>query len=112
MALPSIWYLNKTAGMLRWIAPLAGGALSFILFITNVFTILVFGALDAIATALDSLDTSQFGGASFAVIAGIGYVNAIFPLAEILIVLTAYYTAWLIVIGVRWVKSFIPTVSN
>lgn len=112
MALPSIFYLNSMAKMLRWLGPVAASVITFTLFVTNIFTILVFGALDAIATALQSLDTSGFGNASFAVITGIGYVNAIFPLAEILIVLTAYYTAWGIIISVRWVKSFVPTIAN
>ena len=111
MALPSIWYLNKTAGMLRWIAPIAGSGLSFILFVTNVFTILVWGALDAIAEALNTLDLSAFGNAQFTIIQGIGFVNAIFPLGEILIVMTAYYTAWITVISVRWIKSFVPTIA-
>ena len=112
MALPSIFYLNSAAKAMRWIAPIAGGVLSFTLFVTNVFTILVWGALDAIASALSALDVSGFGNASFAIIQGIGYINAIFPLGEVLIVMTAYYTAWLTVITVRWVKSFVPTIAN
>jgi hypothetical protein len=112
MALPSHWWLNQAGQHLRWFGPLAGGAISFILFITNIFTILIWGALDAIKTALEALDTTAFAGASFTIITGIGYVNAIFPLSEILIVLSAYYTAWIIVISVRWIKSFIPTVAN
>jgi hypothetical protein len=112
MALPSIYYLNAMGKALRWIAPLAGALVSFTLFVTNVFTILVWGALDAIATALGTLDLSGFGHASFAIIQGIGYINAIFPLGEVLIVLTAYYTAWGTVISVRWIKSFVPTIAN
>jgi hypothetical protein len=112
MALPSIWWLSKAGNALRWINPIATAVITTTLFITNVFTILVFGALDACATALQSVNVSGFGNASFAIIQGIGYVNAIFPLAEILIILTAYYTAWISVISIRWVKSFIPTVAN
>lgn len=112
MALPSIFYLNSAAKALRWLGPVAGALISFVLFVTNVFTILVWGALDAIATALGTLDTSAFGGAQFSIITGIGYINAIFPLGEILIVLTAYYTAWITVISVRWIKSFVPTIAN
>lgn len=110
--MPSIWWLSKAGNALRWLNPIATAVITTTLFITNVFTMLVFGALDAMATALQTLDVSGFGNAQFAVIQGIGYVNAIFPLGEILIILTAYYTAWISVISIRWVKSFVPTIAN
>ena len=107
-----MWWLSKAANALSWLGPIATSLITLALFVTNIFTMLVFGALDAAATAIQTLDLSRFGNAQFAIIQGIGYVNAIFPLAEILIVLAAYYTAWISVISIRWVKSFIPTIAN
>lgn len=39
-------------------------------------------------------------------------INAFIPLAEAWVLLLSLFGIWLIVITFRWVKSFIPTVSN
>lgn len=78
----------------------------------NIVEMLIVGSLNAIYNQIISLDLSAMASADFAGWVYIGYVNAIFPLSECVALLGAFYTAWLTVILIRWVKSFIPTMSN
>lgn len=61
---------------------------------------------------LAELDPGAIGSANFGLLEGIGYVNAVFPVTEVVGLYTLYFTAWLCLILIRWVKSFIPTVAN
>ena len=55
---------------------------------------------------------STFGNVSLSSIPGIGYVNAVIPLSEMVALLVTFYSLWLLIILIRWVKSFIPTIAN
>jgi hypothetical protein len=58
------------------------------------------------------LDLSKLQSADFSSIEMIGAVNAMFPVSEFVFLLTIYSGAWILLILLRWCKSFIPTFSN
>ena len=108
---PLYWYkeLSKYAARL-W--PLVSTALAFTAWMYNLVWILIVGAYTKINALLASVDLANFGNADFSQWQYIGIVNAIFPLTESLALLSFYYTLWGLVIAIRWIKSFIPTVAN
>lgn len=61
---------------------------------------------------LQGMDMNQISHASFAGLDMISYVNGVFPLSEMIGCVTVYTTAWIILITIRWCKSFIPTIAN
>jgi hypothetical protein len=65
-----------------------------------------------IQSKIGEADPSAIGTANFSILEGVGYVNAVFPLDEVIGLYSIYFTAWLCLITIRWVKSFIPTVAN
>ncbi|HET6406449.1 MAG TPA: hypothetical protein VFG14_01100 [Chthoniobacteraceae bacterium] len=112
MAKPSIYWLQKAAETLGKISPIAGTILGFIAWTYNIIEIVIIGTIDFIADKLTALDVSAFSNANFASLQWIGYLNAVFPLSEYLAILSAYYVAWGVVVLIRWVKSFVPTMGN
>lgn len=85
---------------------------TFLLWFFGVIEKCVKTVIEQIGVLIESLSFDQMGNADFTIIDGIGYVNAVFPLTEFIGYVTIYATAWLIVIIVRWIKSFVPTVAN
>ncbi len=57
-------------------------------------------------------DIVRMGSANFATLDYISYVNGVLPLAELVGLFTTYTALWLLIITIRWIKSFIPTMSN
>lgn len=112
MAKPSIYWLQKAAEILGKIAPIAGTILGFIAWLYNLIEVVIIGTIDFITAKLAEIDTSAFSNANFASLQWIGYLNAVFPLSEYLAILSAYYIAWGVVVLIRWIKSFVPTVAN
>jgi hypothetical protein len=112
MALPTIYWFSKIIEYVARVVPVVASVLAFFAWAYNIAEMLVIGSLNAIINQIASLDISQLGSADFSAWIWIGYVNALFPLGESIALLGAYYTAWMVVILVRWVKSFIPTMSN
>lgn len=92
----------------RFAATGIGFAVAVVLWINSLFI----GALNLLASKLATIDVSWLKPAALSSIQWIGYFNAIYPLSETAIMFGAYLTAWLVIIIVRWVKSFIPTVAN
>jgi hypothetical protein len=112
MALPTIFWFTKIGEYSARIIPFVATFLGFMAWCYNIVEILIVGSLNAIYNAIASLDISALGGADFAAWTYIGFVNAIFPLSEALAMLGAFYIAWISIIVLRWVKSFIPTMAN
>ena len=42
----------------------------------------------------------------------LGLANHLFPFSEAIVIYTIIYGVWALVLIVRWVKSFVPTVAN
>ncbi|MBB5349877.1 hypothetical protein HNR46_000098 [Haloferula luteola] len=92
--------------------PLIGTIFGWFVWVNDLGERIIAGGLNFIIDRLDAIDTTAFSNASFASVAGIGIANAVFPLSEAITMWSALFTAMLAIIVIRWVKSFIPTVSN
>ena len=92
--------------------PLFGSALGVLSLVLSIGEHVVSAGLNFAVNQVSALDTSAFSNAAFALVAGIGYANAVFPLSEFVNIWTSVFTAAGIVLVIRWVKSFIPTVAN
>ena len=107
---------------LSWIAKIGEAAIRFcfmssplvacVALMFKVGDSMVAAVLNYALAQINALDTSAFSNAAFASVAGISYANAVFPLSEAISIWTALGTACGIVIVIRWIKSFVPTVSN
>ena len=107
----SDWFWGK---VLYWLssagkAAAVGGGVS--LFFTDLVDNTFMGILEWVLGMLDQLDLAEFAP-NRGLIASIETINGIIPLSEFITMFAAYGVAWGIVLLVRWVKSFIPTVSN
>lgn len=69
-------------------------------------------AIDSVMSLFDTIDTSVFDHCDFSTIEMISTVNSIFPVDEFITFAYAYFTAWVILLVIRWIKSVIPTVAN
>lgn len=67
---------------------------------------------DASTLEAKGVDLESFANAAIASVHWIGYVNAIIPLTEMILLTGAYFTGWTALIALRWIKSFIPTIAN
>lgn len=112
MALPSLSWLAKVGEAAARAIPGMGTGLGFIALIYDLGDKMVAGGLNWLLSMVNSIDTSAFSNASFALVTGIGYGNAVFALDEAITVWTALAVACGAVAVIRWVKSVIPTVSN
>jgi len=112
MALPSPFWLQDALNKLARVVPFVSTILAFFAWAYSIVEVLIVGVLNLIKNQIASLDLSMLGGANFAEWAWIGYVNALFPLSEAIGILGAYYTAWMSIIILRWIKSFVPTMAN
>lgn len=112
MALPSLTWLSgvgtAAARLITWL----GSGMSLVTWVFDIGEKMLAGGLNFMIDRLSTLDTSLFSKAAFATVAGIGYANAVFPLAEFVNIWTAVFTGISVVLIIRWVKSFIPTMAN
>jgi hypothetical protein len=92
--------------------PFFGSSLGFIALLYDWGDKMLSTSLNYAIANVSAIDTSAFSNASFATVAGIGYANAVFPLEEFINIWVAVFTAAAIVLMIRWIKSFIPTVAN
>jgi hypothetical protein len=111
MAWP-IFYFTKLASGASKHSTLIAALVAFFLWITDVITNTIVAVLEQIAALIISLDVSSFQDVSLASIEYIGYINAFFPVSEFVVLVTLYTVAWVTVILIRWIKSFVPTVAN
>ena len=112
MALPSLEWLSRIGEAAIKLIPFVGTTGGLVVWIFDIGERVIAGGLNYAINQLSAMDTSAFSNASFGVIAGIGYANAVFPLAEFASIWTAVFTAAGLVLLIRWIKSCIPTVSN
>ena len=84
----------------------------FLAWILGVIDALVTVVMDQLTALFNSFSTSGLGNVNFATVENIGLVNALFPLSEFITMCGIYVTAWVTVIIIRWVKSFVPTMAN
>lgn len=91
-------------------------AIAFLLWITNVIDVLITTSIAQTVNAFANLNSQTFGTTGGTTdlnsIEYIGYANSALPIAEFLVLSTLFVTAWVTVISIRWLKSFIPTVAN
>ncbi|MCW1921500.1 hypothetical protein OKA05_02980 [Luteolibacter arcticus] len=109
--IPSMFWFNKVKDYAAKLLPLAATVIAFFAWFFNIVALVFVAGVDWITSTLNTIQLAG-GGAEFSVWPMIGLLNAIFPLAETLGILSAYFTFWAVIISVRWVKSFIPTLSN
>ena len=112
MPLPSLSWIAKVGESAARLIPGIGTVVGFVTLIFDLGETMLAGGLNYLLTQINSMDTSAFSNASFALVVGIGYGNAVFPLDEAITIGTALATACGTIVVIRWVKSFIPTVSN
>lgn len=75
----------------------------------------VTGLLQDLLVSLTSLIESNLGVSdpNFGLISEyVGLVNHLFPLSEAVAMLTTYFSLYVLLLTVRWIKSFIPTLAN
>jgi hypothetical protein len=100
--------LDYCAKHVRWI----GLAMAFLAWVTGFIKACITDTLTRLSGYLDAINLDNFQNVSFATLELVGYANAIVPISEFITLMTAYLVAWLTVITVRWIKSFVPTVAN
>lgn len=110
-----IWpviFFSKVANALAKNGRFVALFVAFIAWATSLIDAIVNVVLTQIRDAILSIDVSAFQSVSIASLEWIGYANAILPVSEFVILLGLYVTAWLTVILIRWIKSFVPTIAN
>jgi hypothetical protein len=85
---------------------------TFLAWITGGIPALVTSVMVRISDAVAALTFSELGSVDFSALEYIAYVNALIPLTEFVYLVGIYVTAWVTVISIRWVKSFVPTIAN
>lgn len=108
----SLEWLSKTGSAIVGFVPGVSTVVALVTLIFDLGEKMLAGGLNLAISTLSSIDTSAFSNVSFAGVAAIGYANAVFPLDEMISIWTAVASGCLSVVTIRWVKSFIPTVSN
>lgn len=107
-----ILVLNVIVNYLAKHAKAAALVVAFLLWFNN-FIEWIFNVVVAQLKELaSSLDVAALQGASFANLEWIGYVNAVVPVSEFVTLGGVYTTAVIVIILIRWLKSFVPTLSN
>lgn len=112
MPLPSLSWISKVGESAARLIPVVGTITGFVTLIFDLGEKIVAGGFNFALERLDAIDTSAFANATYGAIAFIGYGNAVFPLDEAMSIGAALITACTTVAVIRWVKSFIPTLSN
>jgi len=108
----SLTWLSNVGRSVMSFVPVLGSVLGFLAWFYELGETVLVGGLNFISDRINAIDTSAFSNASFAVVAGIGYANAVFPLSETVTIWASLATACITIAIIRWVKSVIPTVSN
>lgn len=112
MALPTLFWFTKIGDYAARVVPFVATALAFVAWAYNIVEVLIVGTFNAIASKIASLDTSFLTSADFSAFQWVTTLNAVFPLSESLGLLGALFTYKMVIIAIRWLKSFIPTVAN
>lgn len=83
-------------------------------FLSFIFLVIssVWWALQTMAEMLASIDPSQINAGSTTMLQYGVFINRFVPLTEALAGAILLFHLWISVILFRWVKSFVPTVSN
>jgi hypothetical protein len=107
-----IFFFSKVASSLskhvKWLAVVT----AFITWILGLIEWAVKTVCMQISNALASINVDAFQNVALASLDWISYANAVVPISEFATLFGLFCTAWLTVILVRWVKSFIPTIGN
>jgi len=108
----SLSWLSDVGRSIKFLVPGVGTLFGFVVFIYDLGEKILVGGLTYASESFAALDTSAFSDVSFASVAAIGYANTVFPIPEAMNIWASVFTACLSVSAIRWVKSFIPTLSN
>jgi len=112
MATPTLYWLVSVARVLGKVVPGFATITGLITLVYDLGNQMLAGVLNLAISQISAIDTSAFSEVSFATITSIGLANAVFPLAELVTIWTALFSAMGVIIAFRWIKSFVPTVSN
>jgi len=105
-------FFNNIINYLAKYQKFCAAVFAFLLWAVGFIDMFIRATIQQIVDAFLSIDTEAFSNVSLSLIEWIGYANAILPLSEFVVLMVAYSTAWLTVIIVRWIKSFVPTIAN
>lgn len=111
MIYPLIW-LGKAAQHLSKNSKVAAFGAGFVAWITGFIDGLITATIEQLYHFFQNIITDQFTDITLTTIDYIAYANAVLPLSEFVVLMGIYVTAWVTVICIRWVKSFVPTVAN
>ena len=112
MSLPSLSWLSRVGEAASVLIPGVGTAVGFIVMIYDLGESMICGGLNYLIQHVSAMDTSAFSNGSFALVASIGYGNAVFPLTEAVNIGLALAGACTTIALIRWIKSVVPTISN
>lgn len=77
------------------------------------FLDLIIESMDDITMHLEALTAAEWPTLDTAGIAEIaGVANALFPMTETITIFSSLYVLWGVVLLVRWIKSFVPTLAG
>lgn len=111
MEWPTVYFakfLNHLGRFSKWFAMVS----AFVVWLVGAIDKLVGSAIAGVTNLLNSFNIDELGNVNFSGLEYIGYVNAIIPLDYFITICGVYVTAWIVVILIRWVKSFVPAISN
>lgn len=107
-----LYWLSRIGQMLVSWGKVIAAVFAFVMWVFGLIDKIIGEGLTMIMDKLEAIDVNALQGANFAVLNNIGYVNAVMPLSEMVAIMAIYMTAWVVVVVVRWIKSFIPTIGN
>lgn len=113
--LPSVLFWDKLSSFILAVGKIFAVILAILMFLLSNYLGVFTNALRGIAQLVlryQNLNVQNIESANFNSIEMISYVNGVFPLSEFIAMLTVYSTAWVLIIAIRWIKSFIPTIAN
>ena len=98
------WIINKLG-----LASLVTAITGFIAWLTDI----VIAAMDKITLWIGQIVNMQWSTVDMSSIGtALGVCNTVFPLVETIAIWTGLYTLWAIVLILRWIKLFIPTMAG
>lgn len=80
--------------------------------ILGVFLALLIWALNTAATAIASIDLTTVPKPAVVLLQYYTFMNRFLPLTEAFAGIVIIFNIWLFVTTLRWIKSFVPTISN
>jgi len=107
-----VYWCSRFYDLINSVGKAVGVLVAFVVWAGLLVERVVSATLSEVIDKLSAIKLEQVKATAMAGQEWIGYVNAVVPLSEMLTLLVAYFAACLTVVSIRWLKSFIPTLSN